>query len=86
MNAPHVTRYVATYINRDRMRTLVSPGQGRFTYATRGEAQAWLEAFMFANSWERIAEIFGPQSVRTFEVRPCRCWAGHFDPVGVWFD
>lgn len=79
-----VIRYVPTYMNRDGMRTLMLPAQGRYTYATPAEAQGWIDAIHQRNSASRLEEIWNvnPQ----FEVRPCECWAGHFDPVGIYFD
>lgn len=83
-DAKTVTRYVATYVNKDGMRTLMCGAQGRYTYATAEEAQAWLDAVTGNESAFRIAQIWGDNP--RFEVRPCECWTGHFDPVGVWFD
>lgn len=91
-----VIRYVPTYVNKDGMRTLVLGAQGRWTWETPEGAQAWLDAMLEGghlnekgepvrnNSPKSIRQLYGdnPQ----FEVRPCECWAGHFDPVGVWFD
>lgn len=82
-----VTRYVVTYVDaRVGLRTLANAMQGRFTYATREEAQAVLDALLSANSAERVAEIWGKGSAETFEVRSCECYAGHFDPVGCYFE
>lgn len=79
-----VTRYVLTYVNKDGMRTLMQAAQGRFTYATEAEAVVDLLAIQQNSSARTLAEIWGtnPQ----FAVRPCECWPGHFDPVGIWFD
>ena len=80
-----VTRYVATVVNKDGTRTLMSPAQGRFTYATAEEAQEWLDAIMSNNAPDRIASIWGAHDLKP-EVLPCECWAGHFDPVSIYFD
>lgn len=78
-----VIRYVVTHVPKGDMRTLVDPCQGRFTYATREEAQERLDAIRDNNTPERLRSVgLEPD---TFEVRPCSCWAGHFDPVGVFF-
>lgn len=81
-----VVRYVATYVGQDGLRTLMTAAQGRNTYATPGEAQAWLDAVyaIGTNAPTTLASIWGenPQP----EVRPVECWAGHFDPIGVYFD
>jgi hypothetical protein len=78
-----VTRYVATYVNRDSMRTLMGAAQGRFTYASAEAAQRWIDAVTAINSADTIRQVWGdnPQ----FEVRPCPCYPGHFDPQTVWF-
>jgi hypothetical protein len=84
MIAEKVTRYVPTYLDRATgLRTLMRSAQGRYTYETPEAAQAWIDAVTQENSAERIASVWGydPQ----FEVRPCECWAHHFDPVGVYF-
>lgn len=77
-----VKRWVITHINKDGMRTLATAQQGRCTYATKEEAQAWIDAVMSNNSMDTIKSVFG----LPLEPRECDCWAGHFDPVGVWFD
>lgn len=79
-----VVRYVATYINRDGMRTLMGAVQGRHTWGDAAGAQGWLDAVMQNNSPKQIASLWGDHP--RFEVRACVCWAGHYDPVGVWFD
>jgi myo-inositol-hexaphosphate 3-phosphohydrolase len=79
-----VTRYVGTYVNKDGERTLMTAAQGRNTYATEAEAQAWVDAVAANNSADNIRQTFGdnPQ----FEVRPVPCYPNHFDPQTVWFD
>jgi hypothetical protein len=79
-----VTRYVVTYINGHGMRTLAYHAWGQYTYATEAEAQAMLDATIANNSESTIRQIFGDNP--KFEVRPCSCWPGHFDPKTVWFD
>lgn len=79
-----VTRFVATYVNKDGMRTLIAPAQGRYTYELAVQAQAWIDSITANNSPDRIREIWGDNP--RFEVRPCLCWPGHFDPKNVWFD
>jgi len=79
----HVTRYVGTYVNSNGERTLMSAAQGRHTYASAEEAQAWIDAVTTNNSADTLRQVWGdnPQ----FEVRPCPCYPGHFDPQTVWF-
>lgn len=84
--AEGVTRYVATHINREGMRTLTCAQQGRHTFATQGECDAWLAAMIANNSRDTLAQIHGEQAIGTFETRACECWPGHFDPKGRYFD
>lgn len=79
-----VTRYVATYINSQGMRTLMAPAQGRNTFDTAQKTQEWIDAVTSNNSASTLVQIWG--DAPHFEVRPCECWPGHFDPVGVYFD
>lgn len=81
-----VTRYVLTHVNKHGMRTLTYGQQGRWTKATREEAEELREAFLAHNSDQRLRTIYGPQAVGTFEVRACECWPGHHDPKGIYFD
>lgn len=77
-----VIRYVVTVpANGGRCLTLMRPAQGRHTYATPEEAQAWVDACLANNSDETLDQIG-----RDLQVRPCRCHPNHFDPMEVWFD
>ena len=80
----HVIRYVVTHINKDGMRTLCGPAQGRLTKETAEEAQALLDAIMKNNRMEGelLAGVYG----LPLEVRPVKCYPGHFDPMSVYFD
>ena len=78
-----VTRYVVTHIGRNGLRTLTFGAQGRWTFATQEEAQARLDVLLSSNRGGKLTEVFG---VSAFEVRPCACWPGHFDPKGIYFD
>lgn len=76
------TRYVVTQLGKHGLRTLAHAAQGRYTYATPEEAQAWIDAAIAANGIERLADLYG----LPIEVRACECWPGHFDPKGVYFE
>lgn len=80
---PTVQRFVVTYRARDGARTLIGPQQGRHTYATRAEAASMLRAIELNTSAGTLLSVYGPDP--RFEVRPCDCWPGHFDPVGIFF-
>lgn len=82
-NLESVTRYVGTYVNKDGQRTLMTAAQGRNTYATEAEAQAWVDA-VIGNNPNTIRQVWGDNP--RFEVRPCPCYPNHFDPQTVWFD
>jgi len=84
MTQQSVTRYVATYVNKDGMRTLMTAAQGRNTYATAEEAQAWIDAVAKNNRSEIVRDVWGDNP--RCEVRPCPCYPNHFDPQTVWFD
>jgi hypothetical protein len=81
-----VTRYVLTYVNADGMRTLTGAAQGRNTFATREEAEQRLKATLdpSTNPPSLIHSVWGKNP--RFEVRPVQCYAGHFDPIGIYFD
>lgn len=82
--AKTVIRYVPTYFNHATgLRTLMCSAQGRYTYATPEAAQEWIDAVTNVNSAGTIVSLWGHDP--HFEVRPCECWAHHFDPVGVYF-
>lgn len=81
---PSVTRYVPTYVNRDGMRTLMRNAQGRDTFETPEQAQAWIDAVTRNNSADRLREVWGDDP--RFEVRACPCYPGHHDPQTVWFN
>lgn len=77
------TLYAATYLNRDGMRTLMTPAQGRHMFATADDAQHWINAVWSNTSRDTLLQVFGNDN--TFEVRPCQCY-DHGDPVGIYFD
>lgn len=79
-----VIRYVPTHVGKDGLRTLMTAAQGRHTYATPDEAQAWIDAVWGANTERELATLFGPRD--TWQVRPVECWPGHHDPKGIYFD
>lgn len=81
-----VIRYVVTNLmglppDGAPVRTLTFPAQGRYTYETHADAQAQLDLFKPGLR----QKILGDRA-DTLEVRPCKCWPGHFDPRGIYFD
>jgi hypothetical protein len=82
--ADHVIRYVVTHIGKDGLRTLCGPAQGRHTNETHEEAQQMLDSMMVNNLVEGdcLARVYG----LPLEVHPVKCYPGHFDPMGIYFD
>jgi len=78
MNDTKIIRYVLTHVNKDGMRTLVDPMQGRYTYATKDEAQKRLDAFK--------PQLESTLGYHDLEVRPVEVYPVHFDPKTCWFD
>lgn len=62
---------------------LAEPAQGRNTYATRDEADAMARAMAENNEDDRIRSVFGCEPGELIAL-PVKCWAGHFDPVGIY--
>lgn len=79
------TLYAVTHINRDGMRQLTWPNQGRYHYETPEMAQKWISDATANNSPENLSRFFGPQAIGTFEVRPVECY-DNGDAVRIFFD
>ncbi len=75
--------YAITHINKDGMRTLSRPNQGRNHFTTEYEAKKALADMLKNNSRSTLVSIFG--DVDSMEVRPVLCYH-HGDAKGVWFD
>jgi hypothetical protein len=84
MSTDSVTRYVPTYLDKDGTRVLMRAAEGSATFATREEAQAWLDAILAESSAEQIHADWGVNP--RFDVRPCRCSADGFDPQEIYFE
>lgn len=80
-----VTRYVVTHIGTNGERRMTAPArQGRYTHATPEEAaQEMRDILNVKENNNDIPGVFGAQAVGTFEVRPIKCWPGHFDPASL---
>lgn len=82
-----VTRYVITYVpERGPMcgiRTLALPRQGRYTWLMHADAEHNLELF---SQPQGLPRVLSTGELKTLRVDACECWAGHFDPCGVYFD
>lgn len=73
-------RYVVTYLDKEGTRVMLGARQGRNTHATQEEAQAACNATKANNSADTLARF------PALEVRPCKCYPGHFDPCDYAFD
>lgn len=78
-----VIRYVPTFVNQDGQRVMLGAKQGRNTHETPEAAEQYLQAVLSNNNREMLEGLFGDLS--KLEVRPVECWAGHFDPIGIYF-
>jgi hypothetical protein len=81
-----VQRFAVTHVNRDGMRTLTLGCQGRYTYLLHAEAEAIAQALEAHNGPQRIGECYGPQAIGTFRASRVTCYAGHYDPIGIYWD
>lgn len=78
----HVTRFVITHVSdAAEGRVLTFARQGRCTWATRDEAQAFLDS-MRANNAASTLDLITDGARDTLAVRAVPCWPEHFDPVG----
>jgi len=77
-------RFALTHVDKHGMRALTYANQGRNFFNTKEAADKRLADTLANNSEERLADVFGPQSIGTFEVRPVECY-DNGDAVGVYF-
>lgn len=73
-----------THIDRNGMRTLTGPNQGRLFSNSKEEAETKLALFLKVNSESLIADVYGEQAVGTFEVRELKCYENG-DSRGIYF-
>lgn len=81
-----IMRFAITNVNDIGLRGLTCGMQGRFTYGTRDEAQAWLDEFLTNNCRCRIEDMYGAKALGTFRVDEVECYSGHHDPVSCYVD
>ena len=81
-----VWRWVPTFVDKHNMRRLIGPAQGRYTKQTKEEVVAYIEAMLNpeTNNPKMLKDLFG--DVTKIEPRQCKCYPGHFDPIGIYFD
>lgn len=80
-----IKRWVVTYINSHGLRQLLGPNQGRFFKATKAEADILGSAIVLNNRQNRLSQVYGPQSIGTFESREVECYENG-DAIGIYFD
>lgn len=73
-----VVRYAITHESGGR-RCLSLGRQGRWTYATKEEAEQALAGYRQPHGLPRVLNA---QQVATLGVDAIECWASHFDPCG----
>jgi hypothetical protein len=79
-------RWVVTHVDRHGTRSLSYGAQGRWTWPSQEEAAEALEHLLAHNGEKRLAGIYGPQAVGTFQVQQVECWPGHHDPKRTVFE
>ena len=83
--APNQTLFAITHIDKDGLRRLTFANEGRNHYANKRDAEDYLRAINKNTGNERLAQIFGAQSLNTFKVLPVECY-WHGDAVGIYFE
>lgn len=81
-----VWRWVVTHIGRDGTRRMTDDLQGRYTRATKEEAEERARDIVASNRDGVVVDVFGPQAEGTFEARKVHCYPGHFDPMSAFFE
>lgn len=81
----YVWRWVPTRVNKDNMRCLMLPQQGRYTWATKAEVDAYITAIVTSehNNVAQLTQLYGV--LAEIKPRQCKCYPGHFDPMAVFF-
>lgn len=79
-----MTLFGITYINKQGLRTLFGPAQGRAMCETRESAESLLADFRLLSE-RRMIEVCGEQASGTFRVDAFDCYA-HGDPKGIYVD
>lgn len=74
-----------SFVNKNGLRTMLGPNQGRYMKETRAEAQELLDAIMQESGEQRLVEVCGEQARGTFRVDPFHCYA-HGDAKGIYVD
>jgi len=77
-------RYMISFMNKDGMRQITAPMQGRNTLGSKEEAKKELAAFLKNNHPDTLKSIFESGCMETFEVSAIECYPGHNDPKGCW--
>jgi len=78
-------KFNISFMDKNGLRTLSGPNQGRYFKDTREEAEKHLRDFLTNNSEERLADIYGKQAIGTFRVDEFDCY-DHGDAKGIYVD
>lgn len=76
------TLYNISFIDKNGLRTMLGPNQGRCMYEDRASAEALLKDMMLLSE-RRLVEICGEQSRGTFRVDAFDCYH-HGDAKGIY--
>lgn len=67
-------RYNISFVNREGVRVMLGPNQGRHMLVTLDEAERFLKDLLLNTGVERLSEIYGPQSTGTFRTDTFECY------------
>jgi hypothetical protein len=72
-----------SFIDKNGLRTMLGPMQGRFMKQTRAMAEKHLKDIFTYTGENRLVEICGEQARGTFRVDAFDCW-NHGDPKSIY--
>lgn len=80
------TKYAITYLNKDGMRQLLGPNQGYRFLDSPEAAESRLKTTLESNTEKLLSEVYGPQAIGTFEVRPVETYGeGNGDARAIYY-
>ena len=78
------TLYALTHI-KDGVRQLTRTNRSDSHFETEEKGKEYLKAFLLNNSEELLKQVFGPECIGTFEIRPVKCY-NNGDAMEIYFD
>ena len=76
-------RFNISFINRDGVRIMLGANQGRRMFVDLDGAELFLKDLLRNTGEERLAQIYGPQSIGTFRTDAFECY-DHGDAVSIY--